>query len=117
MRGSLVKSNGKTQFSGIVSYCWDRSCADGGAIDTSPIPLVIQPSSMASLFLPLQEPPDKLGLQAMFISPSGILQGDNSDDPVRKDQASWSCANPGRDIQDLSALLLKREREMRPFPD
>jgi hypothetical protein len=108
-----MESAGKTQFAGIGSYCWNRSCADGGAIGTSPIPLVIQPSSLASLYLPLQEPPDKLGLRAMFISPSGILQGDNSYDYVREDHASWSYAKPGREIQELGALSLKREQEIK----
>ncbi len=108
-----MESAGKTQFSGIGSYCWNGSCADGGAIGTSPIPLVIQPSSIASLYLPLQEPPDKLGLRTMFILPSGVLQGDNSYDYVREDHAEWSYAKPGREIQELGALPLKREQEIK----
>jgi hypothetical protein len=60
-----IESGGKTQLAETGSYCWYNSCADGGAIGTSSVPLTTQSSMTIYLRLPLDESPDNLGMDIM----------------------------------------------------
>lgn len=108
-----LEIDGKVQLGYLGSYCWNRSCADGGAIGTSSVPLTTRSPLTAHLILPLQEPPDGVRVDAMFVSPPGSLYGHPSHDYLYEDHASWSYNAPGREQIDLGELSPKREQDIK----
>jgi hypothetical protein len=108
-----LEIDGRVELGTLGSYCWNRSCADGGAIGTSSVPLTTRSPITAHLILPIQEPPDGVRLDAMLVSPPGSLQGHPSYDYLYEDHASWSYNAPGRELIDLGELSLKREQDIK----
>lgn len=103
---AMLESGEQKQRAGLGDYCWLGSCADGG-ISTSSVPLVAQSSFRVRLRLPLKEPPNKLFLSTMWISPPG----EPVYDELHRDEekAVWYIARPVRDLGELS---LQREQDL-----
>jgi len=89
---------------------------DSSVFSTNPLPLTGRSPFIARLHLPLEQPPDKLSLSAMFVSPPGIIQ---YDDFVTKDRAEWrtecSLCTPAlsRKIIELGKIPLLSNQELR----
>jgi hypothetical protein len=98
----------KNQLAEVGSYCWNNGCADGPAISTSSVPLIIKPSSMTRLRLPLEKAPSGLMLSAMLVSPPGTLQYEY----LHGDSADWSYEVTGRGQVDLGSLPLQSEQNL-----
>lgn len=103
---ALLESGEQKQQAGLGGYCWLRSCADGG-ISTSSVPILAHTSFRARLHLPVKEPPDKLLLSSMWISPPGEPVYDEIHQDEEK--AVWYIARPVRDLGELS---LQREQDL-----
>lgn len=103
---AMLESGEQKQQAGLGGYCWLRSCADGG-ISTSAVPILAETSFRARLHLPLMEPPDKLFLSTMWISPPGEPVYDELHQDEEK--AVWYIARPVRDLGELS---LQREQDL-----
>jgi hypothetical protein len=107
-----LEIDGRVQLGNLGSYCWNRSCADGGAIGTSPVPLITHSPLTAHLILPIQESPDGVRLDAMLVSPPGSLQSHPTYDYLGEDHASWAYNVPGREQIDIGELSLKSEQDI-----
>ena len=108
-----LESGGTTQIADLGSYCWGGGCLDGPGVSTSSMPLPIESSSSIYLRLPLDEVPDHLSMNVMFISPVGSLEYDPPYDEIHGPTAGWSYEKPGRELLDLGKLPLQREQEIK----
>lgn len=88
---------------------------DSSVLSTSPLPLAGGYPFTAHLYLPLEEPPDKLTLSAVMASAPPTLQ---YDDVVTEDRAEWRtecplCTPPiSREFRELGELPLLRQQEL-----
>jgi hypothetical protein len=58
----LLKINGNEQTGGFIASCWNSMCADAFSTNTPAEPLLTRSPFTVHLTLPLQEPPEKLGV-------------------------------------------------------
>ena len=105
---ATLEVNGQKQIAGLGGYCWLNSCLDGTAISTNSMPIVAQTSSAIHLHLPLVDPPNKLALSTMWISPPGKPEYDEFHGD--QEQAIWYFNRP---IIALGDLPLRREQDLK----
>jgi hypothetical protein len=84
---AVLAINGRTQVAGVGTYCWSDAsggretvsvCADMIGIPTAEQPLAVEGSFSARLELPLDQPPETLGLDVIPVTDEDVIEARDS---------------------------------------